>query len=219
MHLTNQSTGSLCQCAPLYVPCIPRFRTNIRRLPPYDPVSPFSNAPRISGLIEVIREVLYTKNAQPFLISGSGTLGWDQVAANLVEPGENALVLHSGYFGDSFQDWYVWYQYAGYISRTDTRRASLETYGAKVDQIKAEIGAAVSQEEIEKALRAKKYKVLTFTHVDTSTGQYRIHYFFVSQSQVWVLSCLIKRESNSRNCSEGFTRDFGANHILQHRIF
>lgn len=52
-----------------------------------------------------IREVLYTKNAQPFLIAGSGTLGWDQVAANLVEPGDNALVLHSGYFGDSFEDW------------------------------------------------------------------------------------------------------------------
>lgn len=47
---------------------------------------------------------------------------------------------------------------------------SLQTYGAKVDQIKAEIGAAVSQDEIEKALKSKKYKVLTFTHVDTSTG-------------------------------------------------
>lgn len=70
------------------------------------------------------REVLYTKDAQPFLISGSGTLGWDQVnpylafgfprsqispqvSANLVEPGENALVLHTGYFGDSFADWCV----------------------------------------------------------------------------------------------------------------
>lgn len=47
---------------------------------------------------------------------------------------------------------------------------SLQTYGAKVDQIKAPIGAAVSQEDIEKALKSKKYKVLTFTHVDTSTG-------------------------------------------------
>ena len=52
------------------------------------------------------REVVYAgKSTQPFLISGSGTLGWDQVAANLVEDGEEALVLHSGYFGDSFADW------------------------------------------------------------------------------------------------------------------
>jgi alanine-glyoxylate transaminase / serine-glyoxylate transaminase / serine-pyruvate transaminase len=39
-----------------------------------------------------------------------------------------------------------------------------------VDQVKAEIGAAVPQSEIEKALRSKKYKILTVTHVDTSTG-------------------------------------------------
>jgi alanine-glyoxylate transaminase/serine-glyoxylate transaminase/serine-pyruvate transaminase len=101
--------------------------------------------------IRMFREVLFTKDGQPFLIAGSGTLGWDQVAANLVEPGENALVLHTGYFGDSFED-------------------CLQTYGAKVDQIKAEIGTAVSVSEIEKALKSKKYKVLTFTHVDTSTS-------------------------------------------------
>ncbi|KAJ7746899.1 pyridoxal phosphate-dependent transferase [Mycena maculata] len=74
-----------------------------------------------------------------------------KVAANLVQPGENALVLHSGYFGDSFTE-------------------CLETYGAKVDQLKAEIGAAVSQEAIESALKAKKYRIVTFTHVDTSTA-------------------------------------------------
>jgi len=101
--------------------------------------------------IRMTREVLFSKDAQPFLIAGSGTLGWDQVAANLVEPGENALVLHTGYFGDSFEE-------------------CLQTYGAKVDQIKAEIGAAVSQLHIENALKSKKYKVLTFTHVDTSTA-------------------------------------------------
>ena len=42
-----------------------------------------------------MRRVLYTKDAMPFLIAGSGTLGWDQVAANLVEPGESVLLLNS----------------------------------------------------------------------------------------------------------------------------
>jgi alanine-glyoxylate transaminase/serine-glyoxylate transaminase/serine-pyruvate transaminase len=107
--------------------------------------------PVFGDCIRMTRQVVFTKEAQPFLIAGSGTLGWDQVAANLVEPGENALVLHTGYFGDSFQD-------------------CLQTYGAKVDQIKAEIGAVVSQSAIEEALKAKKYKILTFTHVDTSTA-------------------------------------------------
>ncbi|TFK74906.1 PLP-dependent transferase [Pluteus cervinus] len=107
--------------------------------------------PVFGDCIRMTRQVLLTKDAQPFLISGSGTLGWDQVSANLVEPGENALVLHTGYFGDSFSD-------------------CLQTYGAKVGQLKAPIGGTVDPATIEKALKSKKYKVLTFTHVDTSTG-------------------------------------------------
>ena len=66
--------------------------------------------PVFGDSIRMTREVLYAGNdTQPFLISGSGTLGWDQVAANLVEEGEEALVLHSGYFADSFADWCVAY--------------------------------------------------------------------------------------------------------------
>jgi len=107
--------------------------------------------------IRMTREVLYAGNTtQPFLISGSGTLGWDQVAANLVEEGDEALVLNSGYFGDAFAD-------------------CLETYRAKVTQVKAPIGRAVSLAALESALKQKKaegkaYKVVTFTHVDTSTA-------------------------------------------------
>jgi len=107
--------------------------------------------PVFGDCIRMIREVLFTKDAQPFLISGSGTLGWDQVSANLIEPGENALVLHSGYFGDSFTE-------------------CLETYGAAVDQLKAPIGGTVPLDRVTTALQSKKYKLLTFTHVDTSTG-------------------------------------------------
>ncbi|KAF8327147.1 pyridoxal phosphate-dependent transferase [Cantharellus anzutake] len=107
--------------------------------------------PVFGNCIRMLRDVLLTTSGQPFLISGSGTLGWDQVASNLVEPGENALVVHSGYFGDSFAE-------------------CLETYGAKVTQLKAPIGASPSASHIEGALKEKKYKVLTITHVDTSTG-------------------------------------------------
>ncbi|KAF9523065.1 pyridoxal phosphate-dependent transferase [Crepidotus variabilis] len=107
--------------------------------------------PVFGDCIRLMREVLFTKDAQPFLISGSGTLGWDQVAANLVEPGENALVLHSGYFGDSFAD-------------------CLSTYGAAAEQLKAPIGGTVPLDQLASALKSKSYKVVTFTHVDTSTG-------------------------------------------------
>ncbi|KAI0794015.1 PLP-dependent transferase [Fomes fomentarius] len=107
--------------------------------------------PVFGDAIRLTREVLFTQDAQPFLIAGSGTLGWDQVAANLLEPGENALVLNSGYFGDSFTD-------------------CLRTYGANVDEITAPFGDAVALSDLEAALKTKEYKVVTFTHVDTSTG-------------------------------------------------
>ncbi|KAH9989809.1 PLP-dependent transferase [Russula vinacea] len=90
-------------------------------------------------------------NRTAFSHLGSGTLGWDQVSANLVESGENALVLNAGYFGDGFAD-------------------CLQTYGAEVDQLHAEFGGTVDMAQVEQALRSKKYKVVTITHVDTSTG-------------------------------------------------
>lgn len=89
--------------------------------------------------------------SQPFVINGSGTLGWDLVAANLVEPGENVLVLSSGYFGDAFADCFT-------------------AYGAKVTKITGAVGSRPQSDEIEKALKEKKYKVISATHVDTSTG-------------------------------------------------
>ena len=119
--------------------------------------------------LELFREVLNaTKDAQPFVIAGSGTLGWDMVASNLCEKEDNALVLHTGYvwlfcyllilpllidryFGDSFAE-------------------CLQIYGANVTQLKAPIGSRPSLSQIEQALRSKQYKILTITHVDTSTG-------------------------------------------------
>jgi alanine-glyoxylate transaminase/serine-glyoxylate transaminase/serine-pyruvate transaminase len=89
--------------------------------------------------------------AQPYIISGSGTLGWDIVSANLIEPGEKALVLSTGYFGDSFAD-------------------CLTTYGASVTKLEGPVGGRPQLPEIEKALSENKYKLLTVTHVDTSTG-------------------------------------------------
>ena len=47
---------------------------------------------------------------------------------------------------------------------------SLRSYGANVHEIRADFGEAVSQSELEAALQAKKYKLICFTHVDTSTA-------------------------------------------------
>ncbi|KAJ9661866.1 hypothetical protein H2201_006346 [Coniosporium apollinis] len=106
-----------------------------------------------SEALKMLRQLFQTSDpsSQPFVISGSGTLGWDQVAANLAEPGDEALVLHTGYFADSFADCF-------------------ETYGVKATQLKAPIGDRPQLDEVEAALKEKTYKIITVTHVDTSTG-------------------------------------------------
>ena len=73
------------------------------------------------------------------------------MAANLVEKGDDVLVLHTGYFADSFADCFV-------------------TYGINATQIKAPIGDRPGLEEIEAKLKERKWKMITITHVDTSTG-------------------------------------------------
>ncbi|BEJ16383.1 hypothetical protein CspHIS471_0509880 [Cutaneotrichosporon sp. HIS471] len=108
--------------------------------------------PIFGDCLRMLRTILYAeKTGQPFMIAGSGTLGWDQTAANLVEPGEEVVVLNHGYFGDSFAD-------------------CLEVYGGKVTVLKAPIGGIVDENELVKVLKEKQVKLVTITHVDTSTG-------------------------------------------------
>jgi alanine-glyoxylate transaminase/serine-glyoxylate transaminase/serine-pyruvate transaminase len=45
---------------------------------------------------------------------------------------------------------------------------SLETYGAKVTQLGAEVGSRPSQEAIKEAVSNTKFKFVCVTHVDTS---------------------------------------------------
>ena len=98
-----------------------------------------------------LREVCLAPSAQPFVVSGSGTLARELAVANLVEPGERALVVNTGYFSD--------------------RMALLLTrYGAEVTQVRCAPGEAPDVAAVESALAGGRFKVMTVTHVDTSTG-------------------------------------------------
>lgn len=101
--------------------------------------------------LELMRAVWKAPKGQPFIVSGSGTLAMDMAAANLVEQGDHVLVISSGYFGNRF-------------------KAILDRYGANTTILEAPLGELVSLEAIENELKAKPYKALTITHVDTSTG-------------------------------------------------
>lgn len=88
---------------------------------------------------------------QPLVLAGSGTLGWEICAANLVAPDDKVLVLSTGFFGDSFAD-------------------CLELYGAKVDKLVAPLGEQVALDRVEQAISENSYTAITITHVDTSTA-------------------------------------------------
>lgn len=101
--------------------------------------------------LELMKTVWKSPKGQPFIVAGTGTLAMDMALANLIEKGDNVLVISSGYFGKRFKD----------IS---------ERYGANTTILEATVGEVVSIEAIEKELKTKHYKAVTITHVDTSTG-------------------------------------------------
>ena len=81
--------------------------------------------------LERLRQVFLCPSGQSFVVAGSGTLAMDMAAANLIEPGDKALVVNTGYFGDRFA-------------------AILEGYGAVVTQVRAPaVGDAPALEDVE----------------------------------------------------------------------
>jgi len=89
---------------------------------------------------------------QPFILAGSGTLAMEVAAANLLEPGDRALVLNTGFFSERMTT---------ILGRT----------GASVVEIAAPVGEAPGMDRVREALRQDgPFKALFATHVDTSTG-------------------------------------------------
>jgi alanine-glyoxylate transaminase/serine-glyoxylate transaminase/serine-pyruvate transaminase len=102
--------------------------------------------------IERMREVWHADAAsQPFILAGSGTLAMEVAAANLLEPGDRALVVVTGYFSERMTE-------------------ILRRCGAEVTEVTAPVGEAPAPEEIRAALARGPFKALFATHVDTSTG-------------------------------------------------
>ena len=103
-------------------------------------------------VLEDLRKVFLAPSGQPFVVPGSGTLAMDMAAANLVEQGDHALVVNTGYFSDRFAK-------------------ILERYGAIITHVHARtIGDVPPLSEVESALQLISPKLMTITHVDTSTA-------------------------------------------------
>ncbi|MEW6546174.1 MAG: alanine--glyoxylate aminotransferase family protein [Bacillota bacterium] len=100
-------------------------------------------------VIARVRQLMGAREA--FVVAGTGTLAMEMALVNTVAPGERVLVVSHGYFGDRFVP-------------------LAQAFGIEVDVLRAEWGKRVPVEEIRAQLGRRRYRAVTVTHVDTSTG-------------------------------------------------
>ncbi len=105
---------------------------------------------------KLLRQVFQTQNEWTFALSGTGTSGMEAALVNLIEPGDEVLIAIHGFFGERL---------AEIASRLR----------AQVDRITRPLGEIFTVEEIESALKKKKYKLFAIVHAETSTGAEQLH--------------------------------------------
>lgn len=104
---------------------------------------------------DLMRQVFQTKNALTFPVSGTGMAGMEAVAANLLEPGDEAIVCINGVFGGRMQD-------------------NFERCGATVHTVEAPWGETISNDQAAQAVEQHpKAKLLGIVHAETSTGAHQ----------------------------------------------
>lgn len=94
---------------------------------------------------------LFNTDGEVFIVAGSGTLAMEMAIVNTVGEGERLLVISHGYFGDRFIP-------------------LAEAFGIEVDVLQAEWGKRVEIDAVKEKLATGRYKAVTVTHADTSTG-------------------------------------------------
>ncbi|HLZ30525.1 MAG TPA: alanine--glyoxylate aminotransferase family protein [Chloroflexota bacterium] len=111
--------------------------------------------PRIRGFVAEslarLRTLFDAPSSQPIIAAGSGTLAMEIGLANLIEPGERVLILETGVFGGRF-------------------RTIADRNGAEIQVVASPLGRPVDPDDVRRALEEFRPKVMTMTHVDTSTG-------------------------------------------------
>ena len=104
----------------------------------------------MDALQEQLRAVCKTRNAVTFPISGTGSAGMEACFVNLVEHGDNVLIVNNGLF----------------CSRMVEVASRL---GALVDTVECPWGAPISVDAVKKQLAQKNYRILAVVHAETST--------------------------------------------------
>ena len=112
----------------------------------YDPVM----TGYMNEVMQLYRDVFNTKNQQTFLVDGTSRAGIEAVLVSAIEPGDKVLVPIFGRFGHLL---------AEIAERAD----------AEVHTIEVPWGEVFSPEQIEKAIKDVKPKLLAIVQGDTST--------------------------------------------------
>ncbi|EQB73882.1 MAG: hypothetical protein AMDU4_FER2C00039G0093 [Ferroplasma sp. Type II] len=100
----------------------------------------------LNGLKYVMKAPDYT----PFILPGSGTIGMESITS-LLKKGDDVLITSSGVFGDRW-------------------KSIFERYPVNYKLLRSAPGEIVDEYAIMEELEKKHYKMVTMTHVETSTG-------------------------------------------------
>ncbi|MGB9671664.1 MAG: pyridoxal-phosphate-dependent aminotransferase family protein [Candidatus Bathyarchaeales archaeon] len=100
--------------------------------------------------LEQLKKVFMT-DGDVFVVAGSGTLALEMAVANVLEPNDKVLNIVTGFFGECFV------------------KMSM-AHGATPKVLEFQWGKPANPKMIKEALRKDKFKAVTVTHVETSTG-------------------------------------------------
>jgi len=100
---------------------------------------------------ELLQFVFQTKNKLTIAVSATGSAGMEACFVNSVEHGDNVLVCVNGVFGKRMCD-------------------VAERCGANVTRVEAEWGRSIDAEDVRRALKKGKFKLVAIVHAETSTG-------------------------------------------------
>ena len=103
----------------------------------------------------LLQKVFRTENHLTLAVSGTGSAGMEACVANLIEPGDTAIICVAGAFGARMAD-------------------MAERHGASVEQVKAQWGQTIEPAAVEAALASHpRAKLVGIVHAETSTGAHQ----------------------------------------------
>ncbi len=99
----------------------------------------------------LLREVFQTDNGTCMSLPGTGGAGMEAAVANLIQPGDTAIVCINGLFGERMAE-------------------MVKRCGGNAVAVRAPWGEPVDLDDIIRALRTENARVVMVTHGETSTG-------------------------------------------------